>query len=312
MAVLILSVTALIVFLGTEVLPGDALTATIPADEMQFISASHLEQMRDELGLNRPVIVRFLEVWTNLFTLDFGNTIIKQEPVLDRILHPMINSGIFAGVALIVMLALVITLGIITSLQPGGKLDSVVGGTTLFAYSMPDFVVSNILVIVFAVWLALAPAVILASTHADKLTILSASLLPVVALCVSGAAYQFRLLRAGMIEALSSDYVERVRLAGVPAWRISVVHALPSAMIPMLNGTASFVAALLSGSVVVEAVFKYPGIGSELVGALAQREIATIQAIAFIAAAAVVVANLVADLALLLLDPRVRTSSRYG
>ena len=312
MAVFILSFTALIVFLGTEVLPGDVLTATIPADELQFYSQEQLDRMRRDLGLDRPVPGRFLEVWYNLFTFDFGSTIIMREPVLGRILHPMINSAILAAMALVVMLALVITLGVLSSMKPGGRLDNAISGSTLFAYSMPDFVVSNVFVIIFAVWLGIVPAVIIAPTNASKLTMLVAAILPVLALCVSGAAYQYRLLRAGLIEALNSDYVERARLAGIPAWRISIRHALPSALIPMLNGTAYFVASLLSGSIIVEAVFKYPGIGTELLRALAQREIPTIQAIAFIAALAVVMANLLADLAIIALDPRVRTSSKYG
>ncbi len=312
MSFFILSFTALIVFLGTEVLPGDALTATIPADELAFMPARQIEDMRRDLGLDRSIPVRFLEVWTRLMTFDFGSTIIKREPVVDRILHPMINSAILAGVALIVMLAIVITLGVVASLKPGGRLDNAISTTTLFTYSMPDFVVSNIFVIVFAVWLGLLPAVILAPTNAPKLTILAAAVLPVIALCVHGAAYQFRLLRAGMVEALNSDYVERARLAGIPTWRISIKHALPSAMIPMLSGTATFVAGLLSGSVVVEAVFKYPGAGGELLRAISQREIPTVQAIAFLAALAVIVANLIADLAILALDPRVRTRFQNG
>lgn len=312
MAFFILSFTALIVFLGTEVLPGDALTASIPAEELQFYSPEQLAQMRSELGMDRSIPVRFFEVWHQLMTFDFGTTIMKKEAVATRIFHPVVNSAIMAGLALVVMLALVIMLGVLASLKPGGRLDNAISTTTLFTYSMPDFVVSNVFVIVFAVWLGLVPAVIFAPTNAPKLTILAAAIVPVIALCVHGAAYQFRLLRAGMVEALNSDYVERARLAGIPQWRISVIHALPSALIPMLNATAYFVAGLLATSVVVEAVFKFPGAGGELLRALSQREIPTIQAIAFLAALAVVFANLIADLAILALDPRVRTRSSNG
>lgn len=308
----ILTLTSLIVFLGTEVLPGDALTASIPADELAFMPPEQIEEMRQELGLNRSIPVRFFEVWQRLFSFDFGTTLIKREPVFERIYHPMINSAIMASLALLVMLAIVVTLGVLASLKPGGRLDSLISGTTLFTYSMPDFVVSNIFVIVFAVWLGLMPAVILAPTNAPKLVIFGAAILPVIALCIHGAAYQFRLLRAGMVEALNSDYVERARLAGIPQWRISIMHALPSALVPMLSATAYFVAGLLATAVVVESVFKFPGAGGELLRAISQREIPTIQAIAFLAALAVIVANLIADLAILVLDPRVRTSTRHG
>lgn len=157
----ILTLTSLIVFLGTEVLPGDALTATIPADEMAFYTEDQLAQMRAELGLDRSIPVRFFEVWHQLVTFDFGKTMVKREPVIDHIYHPMLNSAIMAGIALVVMLIIVVTLGVLASLRSGKWLDTSITGATLFTYSMPDFVISNVFVIVFAVWLGIVPAVIL-------------------------------------------------------------------------------------------------------------------------------------------------------
>jgi peptide/nickel transport system permease protein len=305
-AVFILSLVVAIVYAGTEILPGDAITAMIPQDELIYYTEADLAVLRAEYGLDRPVVVRFAEMWWNQFSFNFGTTLAQREPVIDRIFYPIRNSAIMAGVAFVVMLALVLTLGVLASLKPGGKLDSFLSAGTLFAYSLPDFVVGNLFVMVFAVWLGLAPAVIMLNTNADPTAVLVSSFLPVAALCVAGAAYQFRLLRGGMIEALATDYAERARLAGLPTWRIALVHVLPAAVIPMLNGMAQFVAGLLSGTVVIEAVFKYPGAGVELLRALSQRELPTIQAIAFLAALAVVAANLLSDLAVIALDPRVR------
>ena len=306
LAVLILSLVVAIVYAGTEIPPGDAITAMIPQDELIYYTEADLAALRAEYGLDRPIPVRFAEMWWNQFTFDFGTTLTQREPVLGRIFYPIRNSAIMAGVALLVMLVIVLVLGILASLKPGGKLDTVLSSTTLVSYSLPDFVVGNLAVMLFAVWLGLAPAVIMINTNADPLVVLVSSLLPVTALCVSGAAYQFRLLRGGMIEAMQTDYVERARLAGLPTWRIALVHVLPSAVIPMLNGMTQFVAGLISGTVVIEAVFKYPGAGVELLRALSQRELPTIQAIAFLAALAVVAANLISDLAVIALDPRVR------
>lgn len=305
-AVLILSLVVAIVYAGTEILPGDAITAMIPQDELIYYTEDDLAALRAEYGMDRPVAVRFAEMWWNQFSFNFGVTLTQGEPVIDRILYPIRNSAILAGVGLIAMLALVLTLGVLASLRPGGKLDTALSSTTLLFYSLPEFVVGNLFVMVFAVWLGLAPAVIMLNTNADPLAVLASALLPVAALCVGGAAYQFRLLRGGMIEAMATDYVERARLAGLPMWRIALVHVLPAAVVPMLNGTAQFVAGLLSGTVVLEAVFKYPGAGVELLRALSQRELPTIQAIAFLAALAVVGANLLSDLAVIALDPRVR------
>ena len=309
MSGLILLLVSVIVFVGTEILPGDALDATIPADELIYYTEEDLARMRAELGLDRPLPERFVTVFVNLVTFDFGVTLLNREPVLEAIWHPMLNSLLMAAVAVVVTPLVAIGLGLAAALRPGGRTDGIVSGATLFTYSMPDFVVGNVFIIVFALWLGIAPAVLMISKSAPAAQILAVSLLPVLALVVSGVAYQFRLLRAGMIEALDSEYVERARLSGLPEWRLVLVHALPVALIPMLTGTAQFVAGVISGVVVIEAVFRFPGIGLELIRAVAQREVPTIQAITFLAAFAVILGNLLADIAVLALDPRVRRAA---
>ncbi|MCY3873565.1 MAG: ABC transporter permease [Rhodobacteraceae bacterium] len=306
---LILMLAAVVVFVGTEVLPGDALDAAIPADERIYYTEEDFARMRAELGLDRPMLVRFGEMLLNLITFDFGKTLVTRDAVIDNIWHPMINSMLMASIAIVVTPLVAIALGIAAAIKPGGRLDGIVSGATLFSYSMPDFVVANIFVMVFALLLGLVPAVLLIPEYAPAWEVLKLSVLPVMALIVSGVAYQFRLLRAGMLEALASEFVERARLSGVPEWRLVIVHALPVAVIPMLNGTAQFVAGIISGVVVIEAVFRFPGIGLELIRAIIQREIPTVQAITFLAAFAVILGNLLADIAVLALDPRVRRPS---
>ena len=306
---LILLLVSVIVFVGTEILPGDALDATIPADELIYYTEADLARMRAELGLDKPMLERFATVFWNLVTFDFGVTLLTREPVLEAIWHPMLNSLLMAAVAVVITPLVAVGLGLAAALRPGGRVDGIVSGATLFAYSMPDFVVGNVFIIVFALWLGIAPAVLMVSKSAPAAEILAVSVLPVLALVVSGVAYQFRLLRAGMIEARESEYVERARLSGLPEWRLVLVHALPVALIPMLNGTAQFVAGVISGVVVIEAVFRFPGIGLELIRAIAQREVPTVQAITFLAAFAVILGNLLADIAVLALDPRVRRAA---
>ena len=306
--VILLMVSGL-VFIGTEILPGDALDASIPADELMWYTEEDLARMRTELGLDKPALLRFADVFWNLVTFDFGVTLLTREPVLASIWHPMLNSLLMASVAIVLTPLVSIALGIWAGLNPGGRTDGLVSGGTLFAYSMPDFVVGNVFIIVFALWLGIAPAVLMIPETAPWHQILAVSVLPVAALIVSGVAYQFRLLRAGMVDALASEYVERARLSGLPEWRLVVVHALPAALIPMLNGTAQFVAGIISGTVVIEAVFKFPGIGVELIRAISQREVPTVQAITFLAAFAVILSNLLADISVLALDPRVRRKS---
>jgi peptide/nickel transport system permease protein len=132
------------------------------------------------------------------------------------------------------------------------------------------------------------------------------ALLPALTMIIGHVAHLGRLLRAGMIEGLNSDLVERARLSGVPEWRLAFRHALPASVIPTINATALFVAHLVSGVVVIEKVFGYPGIGNVLIEAVHNREVAIVQAIAMIAAVGVVTMNLLADLAIVALDPRLR------
>ena len=129
---------------------------------------------------------------------------------------------------------------------------------------------------------------------------------PVATVIIGSVAYLARILRAGMIEALSTDFVERLRLTGIPQSRIVLRHALPAAVGPALTASALYAAALVSGIVVVELVFAYPGIGQQMVRAVSTREIPIIQAIAILSALAVVGTNLLADLVLYFLDPRRR------
>ncbi len=306
---LILLLVAVLVFVGTEILPGDALDSMIPQDELVFYTEEDFARIRADLGLDRPASERFAQMFVDLVTFDFGDTLLTKEPVIEYIWHPMINTMIMASIAIIITPLIAIALGVTAALKPGGRLDGFVSSGTLFTYSMPDFVVGNVFIMIFALQLAWAPAVLLIGENAPAKTILISSFLPVLALIVSGVAYQFRLLRAGMLDALESEFIERARLSGIPEWRLVLVHALPVAVIPMLNGTAQFVAGIISGAVVIEAVFKFPGIGLEMIRAIAQREVPIVQAIAFLAASSVILSNLLADIAVIALDPRVRRST---
>ena len=171
---------------------------------------------------------------------------------------------------------------------------------------MPEFVTGTVLVILFAVTWPLFPATITASTSDPALVLLAAAPLAVATIVIGSIAYLTRILRVGMVEALSTDFVERLRLTGVPEWRVVLLHALPAAVIPSLTAMALYAAAMVSGLVVVELVFAYPGLGQELVRAVTRREVHVVQVIALISAAIVVVLNLAADLAILALDPRTR------
>lgn len=297
---------AVFVFWATEVLPGDALDVTLSADELSGLSAERLAAMKQELGLDRPALERLGAFITGLVTLDFGTTIISRTPVTDIVMYPMRNSLALALVVFAIAAPLALAAGVGAAVFHRRAVDHAVGTATIVGYSIPEFVIGTGLVVVLAVVFPVFPATITANTRDPLAMLVAASPLAVATVLIGSIAHLTRLLRVGMVEALASELVERLRLMGVPEWRIVWCHALPAAILPTLMAMALYAAALVSGIVVVELVFAYPGLGQELVRGVVKREMHVIQAITLMSAAIVVGFNLVADLAILALDPRVR------
>jgi peptide/nickel transport system permease protein len=306
LSLLTLFLLATFIFIATEIMPGDALDVSLSADEIAMIPPERLAKMKQELGLDRPAPERLLGFLRGAVTLDFGKTLISKTPVMSVIGYPLRNSLILAGAVLVVAIPLALAIGIAAAVWKGRAIDNVVSTGAIIGYSVPEFVIGTMLVMLFAVTWPIFPATITASTRDPGLTLLAASPLAVATVLIGSIAYLARLLRIGMIDALASDYVERLRLTGIPEWRIVFLHALPAAVVPSLTAMALYAASLVSGIVVVELVFAYPGLGQELVRGVTRREVHVVQAIALCSAAIVVALNLIADLAILALDPRTR------
>ncbi len=297
---------ATFIFFATEVLPGDALDVSLSGDELANMPPEVLARRKAELGLDRPVLERYLGFLGGLASLDLGRTIITRAPVADIIAMPLRNSMALAGMTLLLALPVALGIAMAAAQAKGRALDNAVSGAAIIGYSIPEFVTGLLLIAVFAVWWPLFPATITASTDDPLAVLLAAAPLAVATTIIGSIAYLGRILRVGMIEAMAADFVERLHLSGIPRWRIIWLHALPAAVIPGLSAAALYAAALVSGVVVVELVFAYPGIGAELVRAVTRREVHVVQAIALAAAVAVVLFNLAADLGIALLDPRTR------
>ncbi len=306
LSVATLALLAAFIFVATEVLPGDALDVTLSADELAMIPPARLAEMKHELGLDRPVADRLGRFLVGVAGLDFGKTIISRSPVVDIVGYPLRNSLLLAGAVIVVAIPLALIIGVAAGYWHRRPIDSALSAGAVIGYSVPEFVIGTGLVILFAVTWPLFPATITASTRDPSTTLLAAAPLVVATVLIGSIAYLARILRVGMIEAMASEFVERLRLTGVPEWRIVLVHALPAAAVPSLTAMALYAAALVSGIVVVELVFAYPGLGQELVRAVTRREVHVIQAIALLSAGVVVFFNLLADLAILALDPRTR------
>jgi peptide/nickel transport system permease protein len=305
---LILFMVAVFVFAATEVLPGDALDVYLSSDDLAVMSEADIDEMRQRFGLDRPAWVRFWEWFSGAIFGDLGKTLIDERDIVDLIWHPLLNSVILGAIITAITLPTAFTIGSITGYKRGSRTDAAVSTLTIVGYSIPDFVIGNVLIILFAVWLALFPAVIFVFSNASTSELLAVSLLPALTVIIGHVAHQSRLLRAGFIETMNSEFVERARLSGLSERRVVLRHALPASVIPMLNSLALYVAGLLAGLVVVERVFGYPGLGRELIEAVARREVHVVQGITFWSASFIILMNLLADLAIIALDPRVRSA----
>lgn len=308
LSALTLAALAVFVFWATEVLPGDALDVTLSADELSMLPPERLAEMKRELGLDRPAIERLAEFLAGLLRLDFGTTLISRTPVMEIVGYPLRNSLALALLVFVIAAPLALVIGVGAAVFHRKAFDHVASTSAIVGYSIPEFVTGTVLAMVFAVFWPLFPATITANTRDALGPLVAASPLVVATVLIGSVAYLARLVRVGMIEALASEFVERLRLMGVPEWRIVWRHALPAAVVPSLMAMALYAAALVSGIVVVELVFAYPGLGQELVRAVVKREMHVIQAITLLSAAIVVGFNLLADLAILAIDPRVRQS----
>ena len=307
LSVLILFLVAVFVFLATEVLPGDALDVYLSEDDVSVMTLEDIEEMRRDLGLDVPAPRRFLSWFSGAIVGDFGVTIVDKIPIRDIIFHPLLNSLQLGSVITLITIPIAFAIGATAGYYRGRRLDAVISTTTIIGYSIPDFVIGTVLIIIFAVWIPLFPAVITAFNNTHPLELLAVSLLPAITVIIGHVAHLSRLLRAGFIETMNSDFVERARLSGVPERNIVLRHILPASVIPTLNAMALYMAGVLSGLIAVEKVFGYPGLGIELIEAVDTREVAVVQAIAFLGAMLVIVMNLLADFAIIALDPRVRS-----
>jgi peptide/nickel transport system permease protein len=307
LSLIIICLVAVFVFLATEVLPGDALDVFLTSDDLMTMEAEDIEALRHEYGLDKPAVERFWQWFSGVVVGDFGVTFIDKTPVSDVIWDPLLNSLLLATVITLIAIPVALTIGILTGYYRGRKADSMVSSLAIIGYSIPDFVIGTLLIMFFAVWIPIFPALILVFADASVLELLKVSLMPAVTVIIGHVAHLSRLLRVGFIEAMNCEFVERARLSGIPEKRIVFRHALPASVIPSLNSMALFIGNLLSGLIVIEKVFGYPGLGLQLLEAVDKREVHVVQAVTFLGAVLVIGMNLLADLAIIILDPRVRS-----
>jgi len=291
------------IFTAVEILPGDACTAILQRDAV----GQRLENCRQELGLNRPAIIRYSTWAIQVLKGDLGTSIHNGKQIADLVFERFKNTMLLATLTLMLGVPLAIGLGILTALRRDRLPDVVVSTLAIFAMTIPEFVSATLLIFIFSIWLGWVPGIVTASASAPLSSFFPGIILPVVVLTMVMTAHILRAVRSNVIEVMESDYIQMAVLKGVPYRTIILRHALPNALLPAINVIALTIAWLLGGVVVVEKVFNFPGLGHYMVDAISDRDLPVVQAIALIVATVYVGVNLAADLLGLLLNPRLRT-----
>mgnify|MGYP000040851614 FL=1 len=288
-----------IVFVLTEALPGDA-AVVIAGDQPD---PERIALIREQLDLDQPPWQRYLDWLAGLLHGDFGVSLISQRPVLDLIVGSAAATVLLAAATLLVLVPLAIGLGMLAARREGGRLDRAISAVAVGLYAVPEFALAILLVAVFGVRLGWFPPTAV-GTGPNLLAQPAVLVLPLLVLLARPICSLSRLTRAGMVDALRSEYVAHARRLGLGAGRRWLAHALPTAAAPVVQQLARTTDWLLGGVIVVEAVFVIPGLGTALVDAVAARDVPTVQGLCVIVAVTTVVVNLAADLVAFRLAPR--------
>jgi peptide/nickel transport system permease protein len=308
LGLLTLFLVSLVVFAATQALPSDPARAILG----RTATPDSLKALRKQLNLNRPVVSQYTHWLGGIFTGDLGNSLAARgEPVTKVLGKRLENSAVLVLLAAVISIPLSILLGVISARRRDGPLDHSLSLVLLALAALPEFVVGIALVLLFATRVfQVLPAVSLIPPDSSPWQNPKELVLPTVTLVLAVSPYVARIMRASMVEVLESDFVEMARLKGMPERHVLWRHAVPNAIAPAIQVIALNLAYLAGGIVIVEYVFAYPGIGSALVDAVANRDLPIVQALAVLIAAVYVGCNLLADISTILVSPRLRTSLR--
>ena len=297
-----LIVASIVVFAVLEILPGD------PALLMLGMNATPeaLEAMREQMGLNQPMLGRYLGWIAGLLAGDFGRSFTYSSPVADLILERVVVSLPLALIALALSTAIAIPVGIFAAARRGRAGDTVSMGIAQLGVAVPNFWFALLLVYLFAVWLRLLPAGGFPGWSAGLWPGLKALILPAVALALPQAAILARVTRSAMLEVLGEDYIRTARAKGMPRRHVLWRHALRNAMIPVLTIMGLQFSFLLAGTIIIENVFYLPGLGRLVFQAITQRDLIVVEGVVMLLVASVVLVNLVVDILYAIVDPRLR------
>ena len=306
---------ATIIFFVVNLAPGDPTALYFN----QNVPPEVLEQIRRNFGLDQPLVVRYWKWLTAFLVGDFGYSFAHSRPVLDIILETLPPTLILAGCTLVIIFAAGVATGVVQAVKQHKAPDRILSVTSLFFYSMPSFWLGLMLMLLLSLkaheWglpFALPPTGMTSVDYefmgfwgklGDRLAHL---VLPVLTLSLVMAAGIARYTRGQMLEVIHQDYIRTARAKGLPGRTVVMKHALRNSLLPVITLLGLYLPLLFSGSVFVEVIFSWPGMGRVIVDAIYQRDYPLVMATSFIFALVVVLGSLIADILYAVADPRIR------
>ena len=297
-----LFVISIAIFGVTEILPGDVAKMILG----QGATDQDLANLRRELELDRPAVVRYLDWITSAVRGDLGESFVQSRPIVGVVLDRLGNSAYLAVFAFVISVPTAVGTGIFLGLRKNGWLDQSVTTASLVAISMPEFATGVVLILIFSSILGWLPSTSIMLPGTSPLNQPQILVLPTLTLTGAFFAYVMRMMRANVVEVMQSNYVRTAILKGMPMRRVMIRHVVPNAMLPTISIIALTIGWMLGGLIIVESVFAYPGIGSLLLTSITTRDVPLLQALALFVAVIYGISNLLADLVYAYLNPRIR------
>lgn len=301
-AIPVLFIVSIMVFLMLQLLPGDPATVILG----QEATPEAVEAMREQLGLNQPLLIQYLHWLGNVLQGNLGQSLVDGTSVNDLIAERLPATLELAFGSFLVALLIALPCGILSAARPNTVIDHFCTFISLIGMSIPHFWLGMMCIILFAVELGILPASGYVPFFDDPVENLKTIILPVVATGFRESAVLTRMVRSSMLEVMQSDYIRTARAKGLGEKTILFGHALKNAMIPVITTSGIMLAGLLGGLVITETIFNIPGYGKLIIDSVFNRDFITVQSAILVSAVFVVVVNIAVDILYALVDPRIR------
>jgi peptide/nickel transport system permease protein len=297
-----LILVSILVFALAEVLPGDVGRTILGP----YATQEQVDILNEQMGMDRPLYARYLSWAGGFVTGDWGESALLKTAVFPTVMRALGNSLILAGFALVIIVPTSIVVGVFAGLRRDSGLDRAITVSTLSMTVIPEFVSGVILIYVFAVWLKWLPVSAMPPDGSPFVSRFYYLILPAIPLMFLELGYIARMARVGTVQVLAMPYIRTAVLKGLPRRRVIFGHVLRNAMVPTVTVIGSQVGWLIGGLVVIETLFVYPGIGKVMVDAAQYHDVVMLEASVLMVAVIYMIANLIADIVVAFLNPRIR------